>query len=95
MDAIEAFCKKWRVKEFALFGSILRSDFRPDSDVDVMVVFDPAAHPTFIDLAGMEDELEELFGRDVDVVTRKGIERSINWYRRKAILDHAEVIYAG
>ncbi len=93
MDQIHEFCQKWQVIEFALFGSVLRDDFRPDSDIDVMVQFHPDAHPTLFDLTYMEDELKILFQRDVDLVTRKGIETSHNYLRRKAILSSAQVIY--
>jgi predicted nucleotidyltransferase len=95
MDAIVAFCKKWAVSEFALFGSVLRDDFRPDSDVDVMVVFEPHATPSLFTLADMKDELETMFGRKVDLLTRRGVEQSINWYRRRHILERARVIYGG
>jgi uncharacterized protein len=74
IDQIAIFCDRWQVAEFALFGSILRDDFRPDSDIDVMVQFHPAAHPTLFDLVAMEDDLKTLFQREVDLVTRKGIE---------------------
>jgi uncharacterized protein len=93
MDEIQAFCQKWQIAEFALFGSVLRDDFRPDSDIDVMVQFHPDAHPTLFDLTYMEEELKILFQRDVDLVTRKGIETSRNYLRRKAILSSAQVIY--
>ncbi len=93
MDKIRDFCNKWQIIEFALFGSILRDDFRPDSDIDVMVQFHPEAHPTLFDLTYMEDELKVLFQRDVDLITRKGIETSRNYLRRKAILSSAHVIY--
>lgn len=93
MDKIRSFCEKWQVTEFALFGSVLRDDFRPDSDIDVMVQFDPQAHPTLFDLVRMEDELKILFQRDVDLVTRNGIETSRNYLRRKAILSSVRVIY--
>ncbi len=93
MEKISEFCDRWQVIEFALFGSVLRGDFRPDSDIDVMVQFNPEAHPTLFDLTYMEDELKILFQRDVDLVTRKGIETSRNYLRRKAILSSAQVIY--
>jgi uncharacterized protein len=93
MDAIAEFCARWQVVEFALFGSVLRSDFRSDSDIDVIVQFHSDAHPTLFDLSYMEDELRILFQRDVDLVTRKGIETSRNYLRRKAILSSAQVIY--
>jgi uncharacterized protein len=73
---------------------VLRDDFRPDSDIDVMVQFHPDAHPTFFDLTEMEDELKVLFQRDVDLITRQGIETSRNYLRRHEILSSAQVIYA-
>lgn len=93
MERIKAFCDRWQIIEFALFGSVLRDDFRPDSDIDVMVQFDADAHPTFFDLSNMEDELKTIFQRDVDLVTRKGIESSRNYLRRQAILSSTQVIY--
>jgi predicted nucleotidyltransferase len=89
-----SFCQKWKIAEFSIFGSALRSDFRPDSDIDVLVSFAPNAHPTFSDMANMEEELREIFGREVDLISKRGIEASRNFIRRKAILESAEVIYA-
>lgn len=94
MARLAEFCDKWGVTELALFGSVLRDDFRPDSDIDVMVRFHPDAHPTFSKLEQMEDELETLFHRDVDLITRQGIENSRNYLRRHEILSSAQVIYA-
>ncbi len=93
MEKILAFCQKWQVTEFALFGSVLRDDFRPDSDIDIMVQFHPDAHPTFSTLDQMETELEAIFDRDVDLLTRQGIEASRNYLRRHEILSSAQVIY--
>jgi uncharacterized protein len=90
---LAAFCRKWSVREFAVFGSALRGDFGPESDVDVMVAFSTEAHPSLFDLAQMRDELAELFGREVDLVTRRGVESSRNPIRRDAILSTAEVIH--
>ncbi|MGI0486477.1 nucleotidyltransferase family protein [Pantanalinema rosaneae CENA516] len=87
IEQIQQFCDRWQIIEFALFGSVLRDDFRPDSDIDVMVQFDANAHPTFFDLSNMEDELKTIFQREVDLVTRKGIESSRNYLRRQAILS--------
>ena len=70
-DALEAFCQKWRVRELSLFGSVLRDDFGPDSDVDVLVSFDEDAPWSLWDLIGMQDELAELFGRRVDLVEKE------------------------
>jgi predicted nucleotidyltransferase len=93
MKQIVEFCQTWQVTEFALFGSVLRDDFRPDSDIDVMVDFAPEARITLWNLTEMEDELKMLLGRDVDLITRKGVESSRNYLRRKAILTSAQVIY--
>lgn len=94
MEKVTEFCHKWQVTEFALFGSVLRDDFRPDSDIDIMVEFDPAACPTFSTLDRMEAELNIIFGRDIDLITRQGIASSRNYLRRHEILSSAQVIYA-
>ena len=93
LPAIATFCKKWQIREFALFGSVLREDFRPDSDVDVLVTFVKHAPWSLFDFVNMESELEVLFGREVDFVSKRGIEASRNYLRRKSILDSARVIY--
>lgn len=93
MDAIRDFCQRWGVAEFALFGSILRPDFNADSDVDVMVEFAEGARRSLFDFARMGDELEAIFGREVDLMTRKGVEESQNYIRRGEILGTAQVIY--
>ena len=83
------------MSEFALFGSVLRDDFRPDSDVDVLVSFPSyEATPSWFDHVDMQDELEEIFGRPVDLVSRKGVEESTNRFRKAAILGSAQVVYA-
>ena len=94
MGKIAEFCDQWQVTEFALFGSVLRDDFRPDSDIDVMVEFHPEAHPTFSTLDQMEAELRTIFDRDIDLITRQGIATSRNYLRRHEILSSAQVIYA-
>jgi predicted nucleotidyltransferase len=88
---IEAFCRKWRIAEFALFGSVLRDDFRPDSDVDVLVTFADDAHWSSYEWVDMIDELERLFGRKVDLVSSRGLR---NPFRRHAILTSRQVLYA-
>jgi hypothetical protein len=93
-DKIADFCGRWQITEFALFGSVLRADFRPDSDIDVLVTFAPEADWSLFDHVDMQDELKMLFEREVDLVSRRGIERSRNYIRRKAILSSAEVVYA-
>lgn len=94
LKKIAEFCHQWQVTEFALFGSVLRDDFRLDSDIDVMVQFHPDAHPTFCTLDQMEAELKTIFGRDIDLITRQGIATSRNYLRRHEILSSAQVIYA-
>jgi uncharacterized protein len=86
------FCTKWGIQELALFGSVLRDNFSPDSDIDVMVAFAPE-HNWGLEFMEMADELERYFQRKVDFVTRSSIENSQNWIRRQNILDIAEVIY--
>ncbi len=93
LEKIKDFCTRWKVIEFALFGSVLRDDFNPDSDIDVMVRFDINSHPTFTSLEEMEIELETIFNRKVDLITREGIENSRNYLRRQEILTSAQIIY--
>jgi predicted nucleotidyltransferase len=94
-DRIAEFCRKWNVAEFALFGSVLREDFRPDSDVDVLVSFlSYESTPSLFEHIDMQDELESIFGRPVDLVSKRGVEKSENRFRKKAILDSARVVYA-
>jgi len=91
---IEQFCQKWSLTELALFGSVLRDDFRlEDSDIDVIIQYRLDAVPTFYDLDCMEAELEKLFGRAVDLITRASVEQSANYLRRREILSSAKVIY--
>lgn len=91
-DAIEAFCRKWQIRESALFGSVLRDDFHPESDVDVLVTFEPDSPWSLWDLIDMREELRELFGRGVDLVEKESL---VNPFRRRAILSSQQVIYAG
>lgn len=92
-DALRNFCQKWQIVELSLFGSVLRDDFRPDSDVDILVQFVPDAAWTLLDLVNMECELGELVGREVDLIEKSAIEQSRNWIRRNAILTTAQVVY--
>lgn len=92
-DKIADFCRRWKITEFAFFGSVLRDDFHPDSDVDVLVTFAPDTKRSLFDHVAMEEELSTLVGRKVDLVSRQAVERSSNWIRRKAILDGAEAYY--
>ncbi len=89
MEKIAEFCHRWQVTEFALFGSVLRDDFRADSDIDVMVEFHPEAHPMFSTLDQMEADLKAIFDRDVNLITHQGIVTSRNYLRRQEILSSA------
>jgi predicted nucleotidyltransferase len=92
-DKIQDFCVKWKITELSLFGSVLRDDFRPSSDVDVLVSFDPAARWSLMAMVEMQDEFETILGRKVDLVERSAIERSDNYIRRRHILASAEPFY--
>jgi predicted nucleotidyltransferase len=88
---IAEFCQRWSITEFSLFGSVLREDFRPDSDIDVLVSIDPTSRIGLLEMAQMQIELEKLFKRPVDLVEKEGLR---NPYRKREILKAAEVIYA-
>jgi predicted nucleotidyltransferase len=91
-EKLRDFCRRWRITEFSLFGSVVRDDFGPESDVDVMVTFDAEAHWSLFDMSDMYDELRVLFGREVDLLTRRGVERSLNPIRRTSILNSAVML---
>lgn len=88
---IAEFCKRWSITEFSVFGSALREDFRPDSDIDVLVSIDPKAHIGLFEIIDMKLELEKMFQRSVDLVEKEGLR---NPYRRREILRTAQVVYA-
>ncbi len=88
---IEAFCRRWKVSELALFGSVLRDDFRPDSDVDVLVTFQPDDEWDLFDFVDMREELQAILGRDIDLVDKGSLR---NPFRRHEILTTKQVIYA-
>ena len=90
-EEIAEFCRRWKVKEFSLFGSALRDDFGPKSDVDILIEFAEEADWSLYDWVDMIDELRDLFGRDVDLVSKQGLR---NPFRRHAILNSREVLYA-
>ena len=91
---IEAFCKKWNIVEMSLFGSALRDDFSPASDVDVLVAFSDDARHGLFHMVRIREGLEEILQRKVDLVSKRAIERSGNSIRRDAILGSARIIYA-
>lgn len=91
---LREFCRKWRITEFAVFGSVLREDFGPESDVDVLVTFEDAARWRYEDLWDMKQDLSAMFGRKVDLAQRKLVESDENWLRRRRILESARTLYA-
>ncbi len=93
-EKVVAFCERWQIAELAFFGSVLRDDFGPDSDVDVMVRFRPEASHSLLSMVSMEEELSGILGRETDLLSRTAIEKSRNYIRREAILKSAEVFYA-
>lgn len=93
-DEIAAYCRRWNIVRFELFGSVLRDDFRPDSDVDVLVTFADGVRPRIADWLDMEDQLRALLGREVDLVERKLVEGGRNPIRRRNILGSARPVYA-
>ena len=92
-EAIAAYCRRWRIVKLEVFGSVLRDDFGPNSDIDFLVTFDPTARLTLFDLVHAEEELSSLVGRSVDLVERGPIEESENWIRQRSILENARTIY--
>jgi predicted nucleotidyltransferase len=92
-EQIADFCRRWRISEFALFGSALRDDFDPDSDLDMLVTFAPEADWSLLDHLRMEQELADLLGRKIDLLSKRAVEQSHNQRRRQEILNTAEVIY--
>ncbi len=91
-NRIAEFCRRHHIRRMALFGSVLRDDFTPESDIDVLVEFAPGRTPG-LEFITMQDELSEIFGQRVDMHTFRGIERSRNWVLREEILNSAEIQY--
>ena len=91
---IEAFCRKWKIQRLELFGSAVRGELTPESDIDLLATWQPDAPWSLLDHVVMERELGELLGRRVDLLSRSAIETSRNWLLRKHILDSARVVYA-
>ena len=90
---LEEICQRWQITELALFGSVLRDDFNPQSDVDILVSFAKSTKITFFDLDAIEEQLSKLLNRSVDLVTRQAVEQSHNWIRKQNILGNSRVIY--
>jgi len=94
LDRLAEFCRRWKIIEMAVFGSAARGDYRADSDIDLLVTFAPDADWSLLDHCHMENELIEMLGREVDLVSRPAIQRSHNWIWRNDILSTARTIYA-
>lgn len=92
-ESLATFCRCWKIRRLEVFGSLLREDFGPDSDVDLLVIFQPEAEWSLFDHQQMTRELAAILGRKVDLVSRRAVERSHNWIRRRAILDSSRPFY--
>jgi hypothetical protein len=92
-ERLVEFCKRRSIAELAFFGSVLRDDFRPESDVDVLVKFAPGTRYSLFDMVHIQDELSEILGREAHLVERQDVERSENYIRRKHILSNMEAVY--
>lgn len=92
-EQLQVFCQNAQIIELALFGSILRDDFSPESDIDILVTFAPNCKISLLDFVGLEYQLQDLLNRKVDLVSKKAVEQDRNWLRRQEILNHYQVIY--
>lgn len=93
-DEIAKFCQRWKIRELALFGSALRDDFGPDSDLDILVTFAPDAEWGLLDHVQMQQEVQRLLQRSVDLISKRALERSPNWLRRQEILKTAQILFS-
>lgn len=93
-EKLVEICKRHKISELALFGSALTNEFKESSDVDLLYVFGEDALRSLFNIVRIKEELEKLFGRPVDFISRKAIEQSRNIYRKKAILENVKIIYA-
>jgi hypothetical protein len=93
-EKLKEICKDYSIKELSMFGSVLRSDFNSESDVDLLIEFKPDIRISLFDIVDLKNELEKLFGREVDIVSKNAIKRSRNHLRRKGILENYKVVYA-
>ena len=91
IESVHNFCRKWKVEEFSLFGSVLREDFSGESDIDILVSFQKSAQWSLFDIVEMQSELESLFKRRVDIVEKEALR---NPFRKHEILNHREVLFA-
>lgn len=92
-NLMDNFCQQWKLAQLAVFGSVLRDDFKADSDIDFLVALNDDFQLNFSDFLALEDQLKNLLKRDVDIIFQKDLDRSENWIRRQHIFETAEVIY--
>ena len=90
-DRVADFCRRWKITEMSVFGSVVREDFRPDSDIDVLVSFEAGAGWSLLDVVTIQEELAALLGRPVDLIEEAALR---NPYRRAAILESKQIVYA-
>jgi len=93
-EQLGEICKKYKIRELAIFGSALREDFNEKSDVDLLVEFKPNSGISLFDIVDLKEAFESFLGREVDIVSKKAIQMSRNYLKKKAILDNYRVIYA-
>jgi predicted nucleotidyltransferase len=93
-DKIADFCRRWKARELAVFGSALRQDFGLQSDIDILITFKAEADWGLLDHMEMQQELEVLLGRNIDLISKRALERSENWLRRSAILKNTRVVFS-
>ena len=93
-DALVAFCRQWKIRELALFGSILRDDFGPESDIDFLVEFESDANWSLLDHIQMEQEMSELLGREVHLINKCTLEYTHNYLFRQEVLGTAKVVFS-
>ena len=94
LERIAEFCRRWAIRRLEIFGSALRDDFGPDSDVDLVATYAPEAHWSLLDRVRMKQELESMLGREVDLLNRRALEKTRPNGRSAAILAEAELLYA-
>lgn len=92
-DKVETFCRRNHIRSLAFFGSVLRDDFGPNSDVDVLVEFEQGQEPDLMEIVAVENELSEILGHKVDMVERQSVEKSENYIRQRHILQSMEAVY--
>lgn len=92
-NEIEEFCRQSHIRSFGLFGSVLRDDFRPGSDIDVLVEFEEGQEPDLFRILDLQNQLAEILGHKVDLVERRAVEKNENYIRRRHILESVELIY--